>query len=221
MSFWRQAMVEATRDSIAKEIRQALLEIEKLEPGWTFEPPPGSPSYGRAPGERMVRLWSVPPGTGAFLRWLALDKECNRVVEIGTSAGYSTLWMADALRHKRNPRLDTWEILPEKTNLAMGFMAKAGVSDFVKVWNEDAKDFAVRYRNGPADLLFLDADKERYLEYLKASSQVLRPGGLLVVDNAVDFGALMVSFYELIRSSNEWHTVLLEMDNGILIARRI
>jgi len=133
---------------------------------------------------RMERLREVPREVGKFLAVLAAGAPAGDWVEIGTSAGYSTLWLALAAR-EAGRRLTTFEVLARKAELARETFAAAGVEDVVELVHADARD-ALAGREG-ISFCFLDSEKEDYLELYELVVPKLVSGGLLVADNVVDF----------------------------------
>jgi caffeoyl-CoA O-methyltransferase len=129
---------------------------------------------------------SVSFEDGRLLRMLAESMGATRVVEIGTSYGYSGLWLALALRGT-NGRLTTFEIDERRQARARTNFERAGVLSSVDLVLGDAH-LLVTSVKGPVDLVFSDADKEGYLDYLQKLVPVLRPGGLFVTHN-IDMAA--------------------------------
>jgi len=124
---------------------------------------------------------AVDPDTGRMLRLLAETAGAKNVVEIGTSTGYSGLWICLALQNTGG-RLKTLEIDPARAEQARKHFEQAGVGGLVEVVVGDAHENVKRLKE-PIDLLFLDADKEGYASYLKALLPLVRPGGLITADN--------------------------------------
>jgi caffeoyl-CoA O-methyltransferase len=124
---------------------------------------------------------SVPFEDGRLLRMLAESMGATRVVEIGTSYGYSGLWLALGLRGT-NGRLTTFEIDERRQARARANFERAGVLSSVDLVLGDAHVLVTSVK-GPVDMVFSDADKEGYLDYLKKLVPVLRPGGLFVTHN--------------------------------------
>ncbi|MHC4102737.1 MAG: O-methyltransferase [Planctomycetota bacterium] len=118
---------------------------------------------------------------GRFLRLLTEAVGARRVVEIGTSNGYSATWFALALR-TTGGRLYTHEIDPERIRMARENFAEAGVAEIVTVIAGDAHD-TVKQHTEPIDILFLDADKQGYVDYLEKLLPLVRPGGLILAHN--------------------------------------
>jgi caffeoyl-CoA O-methyltransferase len=129
---------------------------------------------------------SVPFEDGRLLRILAESTGAAHVVEIGTSYGYSGLWLALALRGT-NGRLTTFEIDERRQARARANFERAGVLSSIDLVLGDAHALVTRIK-GPIDMVFSDADKEGYLDYLQKLVPVLRPGGLFVTHN-IDMAA--------------------------------
>ena len=129
---------------------------------------------------------SVPFEDGRLLRILAESMGATRVVEIGTSYGYSGLWLALALRGT-NGRLTTFEIDERRMARARANFERADVLSSIDLVLGDAHVLVTTVK-GPVDMVFSDADKEGYLDYLQKLVPVLRPGGLFVTHN-IDMAA--------------------------------
>jgi predicted O-methyltransferase YrrM len=127
------------------------------------------------------RFANVPPTDGRLLRLLAETTGAKRIVEIGTSTGESGIWFALALR-STGGRLITHEIDENRAKVAQENFKKAGVDDLVTLVLGDAHE-TVKQLQGPIDILFLDADKEGYIDYLEKLVPLIRPGGLIIAHN--------------------------------------
>lgn len=126
-------------------------------------------------------MLNVPMDDGRLLRLLTETMGAKNVVEIGTSNGYSGLWLLMALR-TTGGKLTTFEIDPEKVKSASDNFKKAGVDKLVNIIEGDAHE-KVKNLKESIDLLFIDADKEGYLDYLNKLLPIVRPGGLIVSHN--------------------------------------
>ncbi len=127
---------------------------------------------------------SVPPEDGRILRVLAESIGAKHVVEVGTSVGYSALWMTLALV-RTGGRLTTYEIDPGRAARARENFARAGVSNIVTLVEGDAHQTITQLKE-PVDMVFLDADKEGYIDYLQKLLPLVRPGGLIVAHNMTE-----------------------------------
>ncbi|OPZ19575.1 MAG: putative O-methyltransferase [candidate division BRC1 bacterium ADurb.BinA364] len=124
---------------------------------------------------------SVPMEDGRFLRLLAEAVNAQTVVEIGTSQGFSSIWFCIALR-QTGGKLTTYEIDEGRWNLAKENFKKAGVDDLVDPVLGDAHEEVAKFE-GEIDILFLDADKDGYIDYLNKLLPKVKPGGLVVAHN--------------------------------------
>jgi len=127
------------------------------------------------------RFANVSTSDGRLLRLLAETTGAKRVVEIGTSTGESAVWLALALR-TTGGHLFTHEIDPERAKIAAENFKKAGVDDRVTIVPGDAHETVRQYQE-PIDILFLDADKQGYIDYLAKLLPLVRPGGLIIAHN--------------------------------------
>jgi len=145
----------------------------------------------RASAEAGLPAIAVSPPQGRFLNLLARVHGARLILELGTLGGYSTIWLARAL--PADGRLVTLELDPDYAAVAQANIARAGLADLVE---QRVGPAAVGLRRlteegaGPFDLVFIDADKQGTPEYFELSLQLVRPGGLIVVDNVVRDGAL-------------------------------
>jgi predicted O-methyltransferase YrrM len=143
----------------------------------------------RADGtSRLERLRQIPPETGRFLALLAASAPEGAWLEIGTSAGYSALWLALACR-ERGRVLTTFEVLPSKVAMAAETFAAAGVCEVVKLLEGDFLEQSAAISE--IAFCFLDAEKEVYGSCYDAVVPRLVPGGLLVADNAINHRATL------------------------------
>ena len=130
---------------------------------------------------RRQRYLAVPEEDGRLLRILAETIGAQHVVEIGTSTGYSGLWLLLGLL-RTGGRLTTFEIDPERHRLARENFARAGFAGRFEAVLGDAHVEVARL-TGPIDLVFLDADKDGYVDYLAKLRPLVRAGGLVVAHN--------------------------------------
>ncbi len=129
------------------------------------------------------RYANVSVTDGRLLRLLTETIGAQRVVEIGTSTGESGLWFALGLR-KTGGHLITHEIHPGRAKIAEENFRRAGVDHLITIVLGDAHE-TVKDLEGPIDILFLDADKDNYLDYLDKIVPKIRPGGLIIAHNMV------------------------------------
>ncbi len=153
---------------------------------------------------------NVPMDDGRFLRTLVESMGARNVVEIGTSNGYSALWMLLGLK-RTGGRLTTFEIEASSVKLARQNFKNAGVDSIATVVEGDAHD-KVKTLKGPIDLLFLDADKDGYHDYLKQLLPLVRPGGLIVAHN-MDQGGTQ-SYISAVTNNADLETLFINTGSG-------
>lgn len=162
--------------------------------------------------ERERRMLNITPDTGRFLAVLVRATRARRILEVGTSNGYSTIWLAWGARDSGG-HVTTVERAPDKVALARANVARAGLADRVTVREGAALDVLAGLR-GPFDLIFLDADRPSYVAYADALLPLLQPGGLLVTDNVVSHAHELGDFLSRLRRDPTLDTVTVPIGNG-------
>ena len=177
-------------------------------------------AHGRAHDERyedrLKRLRNVEPETAELLGVLVRAMGAERMLEIGTSNGYSTIWLADAAEAVGGTVLSL-EIEAGRTAQAVDNVAEAGVADFVELRTQDAAEALAAFGDGAFDLVFLDAERREYASYWPDLVRVLRPRGLLVVDNTLSHAKELVEFSELVYSDESVTSTLVTVGSGVLL----
>jgi predicted O-methyltransferase YrrM len=159
-------------------------------------------------------MMNVPPEDGRLLRVLTEATGAKHVVEIGTSNGYSGIWFCLALR-TTGGRLTTHEIDARRAALARENFKRAGVSDLVTLVEGDAHKEIANLKE-PIDILFLDADKAGYIEYLKKLLPLVRPGGLILAHNTTTAGGQLQEYFKAITTDPNLETVFVnKYDRGV------
>ncbi len=137
---------------------------------------------------------AVSPVMGRLLQVLALVCGARSVLEIGTLGGYSAIWLARGV--PADGRVLSLEVDAQRAAVARDNIDRAGMADRVEVRVDDALETLAQLREDgadPFDMVFIDADKPRYTEYLHAILELARPGTLVVADNVVRQGAVAVA----------------------------
>lgn len=167
---------------------------------------------------RPQRLRQIPPETGRFLALLAASVPEGTMIEIGTSAGYSTLWLALA-GELLGRKIITFEVLPEKVALARETFRLAGVEHLVKLVEGDARQHLADFDR--IAFCFLDAEKEIYTGCYDAIVPRLVSGGLLVADNAINHRETLQPMLDRALSDPRIDALIVPIGKGELLCRKI
>jgi predicted O-methyltransferase YrrM len=162
---------------------------------------------------RRQQYLSVPEEDGRLLRVLVESIGAKHAVELGTSTGYSGLWLLLAL-HKTGGRLTSYEVDHSRQQVARENFERAGVAKLATLIQGDAH-VEILHLKEPIDLLFIDADKEGYLDYLQKLAPRVRPGGLIAAHNMA-FPVPDPRYVQAVTTNPAYETVFLNMhDAGI------
>ncbi|MBN1304824.1 MAG: O-methyltransferase [Anaerolineales bacterium] len=188
---------------------QMLKRMQELETLDTVDRVDGIP--------HLQRLRQIPPETGKFLALMCASAPAGKVIEIGASAGYSAMWLSLACQ-TRGDRLVTFEVLPEKVELANETFRLAGVDTIVDLVHKDAR-LALNEYNQVA-FCFLDAEKEVYQDcYDKIISNLVR-GGLLIADNIISHKEQLAPFVSHAVNDHRIDAVVIPIGKGELVCRK-
>jgi predicted O-methyltransferase YrrM len=173
----------------------------------------------RADGiEGFERLRQVPSETGRFLALVAASAPEGAFIEIGTSGGYSGLWISLACR-VLGRRLTTFEIAGAKVALATDTFSKAGVDDIVSIVPGDAREHLAAQSG--VSFCFLDIENKLYEECYKAVLPNMVSGGFLVADNVISHAGDLSAFLDRAESDERMDTMVVPVGSGVLLARRV
>jgi caffeoyl-CoA O-methyltransferase len=163
------------------------------------------------------RMRQIPPETGKLLALLAAGAPPGLVLEIGTSGGYSSLWLALACRERRD-RLVTFEADVDKVALARQTFHLAGVADIVAVVPGNALDLLPQYTR--VAFCFLDIEKDAYSPCYRSVVPNLVPGGLLCADNVISHASELEQFLAEVHSDPRLDVLVVPVGKGVLVCRR-
>ena len=168
--------------------------------------------------QRVKRLRQIPPEIGKFIALLAASAPAGQYLEIGASAGYSTLWLALAVREVGRT-ITTFEVLDEKAKIAAETFRLAGVEDVVKLIVGDARDYLAAYQD--ISFCFLDAEKEIYADCYEAIIPNMVPGGLLIADNAINHRETLQPMLDRALQDKRVDAMVVPIGKGELVCRRV
>lgn len=159
---------------------------------------------------------SVPRDDGRLLRLLVESINAKNAVEIGTSIGYSGIWICLGLQ-KTGGHLTTFDIDPQKVAKATENFKRAGLEKYVTIIEGDAHQKVLDLKE-PIDFLFLDADKDGYVDYLNKLLPLVKPGGLIVAHN-MNRGQADQRYVDAITKNPQLETIFISIRNsGISIS---
>jgi predicted O-methyltransferase YrrM len=192
--------------SMNNQLQELLAELEQF--GTTND---------SATTERSRKMLNITRDTGELLAVLVRATVARRVLEIGTSNGYSTLWLASAAQ-AIGGSVTTVEFSDYKIALATKTFARSELASFITSIQDDAGRVLERTADSAFDFIFLDSERPEYPGWWANLRRVLRPGGLLVVDNAASHPQEMAPFVALVQADPIFTTSLVPVGNGEFMA---
>lgn len=169
--------------------------------------------------ERGRRMLNITRGTGEFLAHVIASLGARDILEVGTSNGYSTLWLADAVAPDGG-KVTTIEMAPDKVAMARQNFAAAGLEGVITQREGEAGQVLAQAPDGAYDLVFLDSERAAYPGWWLELKRILRPHGLLIVDNATSHAAEMAPFVQVVNADGGFTTSLVHVGKGELVAGR-
>jgi predicted O-methyltransferase YrrM len=179
-------------------------------------------TLGPEEAERRIDEMLLPVGraTGTLLNLLARQACARRILEVGSSFGYSTVWLADAARAVHG-KVISLELKAEKTEYAAGQLARAGLAEFVEFRVGDALE-SLAALAGPFDLVLIDLWKNLYVPVFELLHPKLAPGALVIADNMIEPASARPhaqAYRHAVHVARDMSSVLLPVGNGIELSR--
>ncbi|WEH96157.1 class I SAM-dependent methyltransferase [Acinetobacter johnsonii] len=166
--------------------------------------------------DRIARFRNIEPESAQFLAQLVHIQQPRQILEIGTSTGYSTLWLAYAAQQV-NARLTTLEIDADRSQQAASHLTDFNLSNGVEFWVGDAAEY-LKQSQAIFDFILLDAERDAYVDYwpdLKRLMCVSR--GVLVVDNVLSHADQVTDFIAIIQQDEQFNLSTLAIGAGLLV----
>lgn len=198
---------------ISAKIESVLKKIEKQEK-YELDNPQKIPN--------SEKVLSIGRDTGIFYNILLQCINATKILEIGMSVGYSTIWFADAISGNDNGKIITIDLDEKKINRAKKNFEEAGVTNQIEIHQGDALDIINKIgsdkNSGESfDFVFIDADKERYIQYFDAVFPLVKPGGLICADNILlpeRFQKYTQPYVQHVQKNPKIKSVTVPIDNG-------
>ncbi|MFB7915582.1 O-methyltransferase [Streptomyces sp. NPDC056061] len=176
--------------------------------------------HDAAQDDRLLRRRNLEPESAALLAVVLRAAGTRAMAEIGTSNGYSTIWFADALRANGGERLLSVDLDGRAQREAAENLGRAGLADRVELREADGGAVLRELPDGRLDALFLDSERPEYAGWWPHPLRVLRPGGLLIVDNVLSHPGEVADFIGLIEADGGCTTTTAPVGKGLLLAVR-
>jgi predicted O-methyltransferase YrrM len=173
--------------------------------------------YDARQADRLSRFRNLEPPTAELLGVLVRATAARRVLEIGTSNGHSTLWLADAAQ-TTGGRVETLDLDPRRTALARSNLERAGLGAVVDCRTVGAAQALAEYPDGAWELVFLDAERPEYPAYWPDLRRALAPGATLAIDNAISHASELTEFNRLLDADSQLTSTLLPIGSGLILA---
>lgn len=163
-------------------------------------------------------FWNVSRATANFLNMLIKISGAKNAVEVGTSNGYSGIWLAKALK-ETGGKLTTIEFWEKRIVLAQEHFKICEVDDIITIKQGEACD-VLEEIDEEFDFAFIDANKSEYIKYFEIIDSKLKNGGIITADNITSHPEKVADFVEAIKSNPNYQTEILDLPGGLLIARK-
>lgn len=176
----------------------------------------GFREFDASQSERLSRYRNIEPESAHFLAMLIRIQQSKRILEIGTSTGYSTLWLADAAQVTQ-AKLITLEIDPDRTAKAQYYAKELKLDHMINFQVVDAKIF-LQACTQRFDFILLDAERDAYVDYWVYLQHLLEPkGGVLIIDNVVSHAHEVKAILDLIENDSRFISTTLSIGAGLLM----
>ena len=166
-------------------------------------------------------FWNISHQTAEFISMLIKISKVKNVLEIGTSNGYSTLWIADALKDAgNNGHLTTIEFYEKRQSIAKENIEKCGLTQYVTFKQGRALEVLEQLDFIP-DMVFIDANKSEYIQYFDLLKDKLPKGAIILADNVVSHAVKVADFLDVIKNDTRYQSQVLDLPAGLLMALKL
>lgn len=166
-------------------------------------------------------FWNISHQTAEFISMLIKISGVKNVLEIGTSNGYSALWIADALKDSnKGGHLTTIEFYEKRQSIAKENIEKCGLSEYVTFRQGRALEIIADLDFVP-DMVFMNANKSEYIQYFNLLKDKLQAGSIILADNVVSHAAKVADFLDEIKNDKRYQSQVLDLPAGLLMALKL
>ncbi|MDS7926098.1 O-methyltransferase [Acinetobacter sp. V115_6] len=166
--------------------------------------------------DRLLRYRNIEAESAKLLSQFIRMQQAKSILEIGTSTGYSTLWLAEAAQATHG-KVTTLEIDANRSNEAKRHAAELALDELVDFWVGDAADY-LKEAQETFDFILLDAERPAYENYWPDLKRLMKPkGGVLIIDNVISHAAEVSSFLALIKKDENFMSSILPVGAGLCI----
>ena len=166
--------------------------------------------------DRLNRYRNIEPESALYLAMQIRIQRSKRILEIGTSTGYSTLWLANAAQ-ETDGQITTLEIDPLRTAQAKKYAEELNFAHLIDFIITDAQDF-LQHSNEVYDFILLDAERDAYLDYWAYLQKMINPkGGVLIVDNVISHASEVKAFIQQVKQDSRFMTTTLSLGAGLFL----
>lgn len=166
-------------------------------------------------------FWNISRVTAEFMYNLIIDAKLKNVIEVGTSNGYSGIWLGKALK-QTGGKLTTIEFYDKRIVLAKQNFEKCGVSDIIDIKQGDAAT-VLEYlpEDYKCDFAFVDANKRQYIDFFRLIDPHLVVGGYIACDNVISHAPKVQTFLEAIEKNQNYENVVLPLPAGLSLGKKL
>ena len=167
--------------------------------------------------QTIQEYWNVDRQSANFLNMMVKNNKVKSALEIGTSNGLSSIWIASALKETKG-NLITIEYWEKRAKLALDNFKKTNLSDIITVVVGDAME---KKREFEFDFIFIDANKEEYIDYFNSFNPLLKKGGIIIADNILSHYKKTKNYVELLLNHPDYQSQILNFDAGMMLSIKL
>lgn len=169
--------------------------------------------------ETRKEFWNLPHESANFINMLIKISKAKRVLEIGTSNGYSGIWISKALQ-ETGGKLDTIEFYQKRIDLAVENFKKADVLDIITIHQGSALNIIDEFEDNTFDFVFIDASKPEYLDYFLKLERKITKNAIILADNVTSHYKKVENFLNYVKNNENYQCELLNFDGGLFLIRK-